>query len=412
MVRSGKMILGRTAEMSAWLSEATAIYNQALYYLRQEFFSAEKKGRKPDYSGIDLYRLVKESDAWKASTLDANAKSYVLRNVKDNWTAFYRACKSYWKDKTKFTGRPRIPGYMKNGRTAVLTFDKSRLRHKDLEANTLTLPKSKWTIKIPDYIEIPKIRCIKVKSFYGKVKLTISYERETKCHGLDKGKWLGVDIGVDNIAAITTDGQTGKSWIVKGGCVKSINQFYNKRLSKMRAKLETVNGKKTSKAVQRLHMKRSNRLDYEFHCISKAIVGLCVENGIGNVVVGHNPGWKQGCDMGRRTNQTFVQIPFNELISKLRYKCEDNGISFMETEEGYTSKTDHSSCESMERHDTYLGRRISRGLFRTAGGKLLNADVNGAVGILRKANAFPDAECIGLRDRGDVVSPLVLKYKP
>jgi putative transposase len=229
-------------------------------------------------------------ESWKTSTLDVNAKQYVLRTVNDNWSSFYRACKAYWKDKSKFLGKPNMPKYLKNGRTAVLTFDKSRLRNKNTKTNTLTLPKSKWAIKIPDYIGIQRIRCIKVKSFYGKVKLTISYERGATCHKTDKGKWIGIDIGVDNTVAISTDNQTKKSWIVKGGCVKLINQFYNKRLSEMRSTLEGVNAKKTSKAIQKLNMKRNNRIEYEFHCISKTIVRTCIENGIGNVVVGHNVG--------------------------------------------------------------------------------------------------------------------------
>lgn len=142
MIRAEKMILRKTNEVSKWLSEATAIYNQALFYLRQEYFDAKKLKRKPEYLKIDLYKLVKETDSWKTSDLDINAKQYVIRKVNDNWKSFYKACKSYWKDKTKFLGMPKIPRYLKHGRTAVLIFDKTRLRHKDLELNVASLPKS------------------------------------------------------------------------------------------------------------------------------------------------------------------------------------------------------------------------------------------------------------------------------
>lgn len=106
-----------------------------------------------------------------------------------------------------------------------------------------------------------------------------------------------------------------------------------------------------------------------------------------------------------------MSIPFNNLISKIQYKAEEVSIDFQVTEESYTSKIDHLICESLGKHDEYKGKRIKRGLFKSSCGKVLNADINGAIGILRKKNVFLDADLISLQDRGDVVSPLVLKYK-
>lgn len=302
MIRSEKMILKKTCEIEKWLSDATAIYNQVLYYLRQEYFESQKQNRKPDYSKLNLYELVKETESWTSSNLDYNAKQYIIRKVNDNWRSFYRACKSYWKDKSKFLGMPKIPKYLKNGKTSILIFDKTRLRNKDIENNTLSFPKSEYVIKFPDYLKISKIRCITVKSFYGKVKLNISYEKDIKQEHLNKNKCLGIDIGINNIVAITTDSQTKKSWIVKGGNIKSINQFYNKRLASMKSILETVNKQKTSKKIQKLNMKRSNKLDYEFHCLSKTIIQLCIDNDIGNIVIGYNKNWKQKSNLGKKTN--------------------------------------------------------------------------------------------------------------
>ena len=159
-------------------------------------------------------------------------------------------------------------------------------------------------------------------------------------------------------------------------------------------------------------MRRAHKIDYEFHCISKAVVETCIRNGIGNVVIGHNKNWKQFSDMGKKSNQKFVQIPFNDLIWKIRYKAEEAGIKVFETEESYTSKTDHCAGEEMCHHEKYLGRRTRRGLFKSSTGKVLNADINGAIGMLRKENALRDADLVGLLDRGDVVSPRVLRYKP
>jgi putative transposase len=286
------------------------------------------------------------------------------------------------------------------------------LKHnkRDIAINRLALPKSKYYIQIPEYIKISQIKCIVAKQYYGKVKLNISYEKEVNVKNLNKNKYLGIDIGIDNIVAITTDNQTNKSWIVKGSKLKSINQFYNKQLSNYKSLLETNNKTKSSKRLHKINMKRQNIFDYEFHCLSKKIIQLCIENDIGNIVIGHNKNWKQNSKLGKKTNQTFVQIPFNNLIFKLQYKCEESGINCIISEESYTSKIDHLVNEDMKKQDSYLGKRIKRGLFKSSCGKILNADINGAIGILRKKNVFSDVDLINLRGRGDVVSPRLLKY--
>ena len=413
MLRTEKMILKKTDEIDKWLSDATAIYDQALFYLRQEYFQAKKENKQPNYKKIKLYDLAKTTESWKNSNLDINAKQYILRKVNNNWTSFHKALKSFQRDKSKFKGLPKIPGYLsKRNKSTILIFDRTRLKGKDFENNTLSLPKSNYFIKIPKYIDIHQIKCIIVKKFYGKVKLNISYEKDVNIKKLNKNNYLGIDIGVENIVSITTDNQIKKSWIVKGGCIKSINQFYNKKLAKRKSILETVNNQKTSRWIQKLHMKRNNKLEYEFHCLSKKIIDLCLENNIGNIVIGHNKNWKNKCDLGKKMNQKFIQIPFNSLIQKIQYKTEEVGISFVQTEESFTSKIDHLANEDMKKQDNYLGKRIKRGLFESSCNKILNADINGAIGILRKKNVFSDADLISLRNRGDVVSPLVLKYKP
>ena len=411
MIRSEKIIVKKDEVIDKWLSQATTIHDQCLYYLRQEYFQAENEHRKPDYKKIKLYDLVKETEVWKNSDLDSNAKQYVIRKVNDNWFSFYKACKAYCKDKSKFNGKPKLPNYLiKRGKSSVLIFDKTRLKGKDEENNTLCLPKSKYKIQIPKYIKISSIRCITVKRYYGKLKLIISYEKEVVKQKLNPDSYIGIDLGVNNIAAITINNHS-RSWIVKGGCIKSINQFYNKKLAEHKSTLETVNKKKTSKMIQKLNMKRKHKLDFEFHNLSKKIVDLCVENDVGNIVIGHNVGWKQGVNIGKRNNQNFVEIPFNDLIHKIQYKSEEVGINCVTTEESYTSKIDHLANEEMKKQEVYSGKRVKRGLFRSSCGKVLNADINGAIGILRKVKAFSDVELLNLRDRGDVVSPLILKYK-
>lgn len=249
MIRSEKMILKKTEEVDRWLQEATAIYNQCLYHFRQECFGARDEKRKPDYDTKKIYSLVKESEAWKTSTLDYNVMQQVFKKVKETWFSFLKAKKAYWKDRSKFLGEPKLPRYLKNGRTAILLFDKSRLRKKDLVNNRVCLPKSKYHIQLPKHVSIPKIRCVIVKAYYRKVKVAISYEKDVTTRKLDSGRYLGIDLGVENIVSMTTDNGTGRSWIVKGGAVKSINQFYNKRIAELKSILEKTNGRKTSRRI-------------------------------------------------------------------------------------------------------------------------------------------------------------------
>ena len=137
---------------------------------------------------------------------------------------------------------------------------------------------------------------------------------------------------------------------------------------------------------------------------------MCVSYGVSRIIIGHNIGWKQNVSLGSRTNQSFVSIPFNRLIEQIKDKARKyEGLEVRIVEESYTSKTDHLSLEEMAHQDYPKGKRIKRGLFKSSCGKTLNADINGAIGILRKGNAITDGQLISLRDRGDVVSPKVFK---
>lgn len=143
------------------------------------------------------------------------------------------------------------------------------------------------------------------------------------------------------------------------------------------------------------------------HKASRFIVNYCKDNHIGNIVIGNNKEWKQNCNMGKVNNQNFVSIPFEKLISMIQYKCEEVGIKVIVTEESYTSKTDHYSDEAMCHHENYMGKRIKRGLFRSASGKLINADLNGAIGILRKVVG---ERLWQIADRGGVAIPSRIQF--
>lgn len=214
--------------------------------------------------------------------------------------------------------------------------------------------------------------------------------------------YLSIDLGVSNFATCY-DSKNNKCFIISGDVIKSYNQFWNKEKAKYQSILEIVNKSKSSERLNRLALKRENKINDFMHKSSKLIIDYCKENNITNVVVGHNNFRKQNINIGKTNNQKFVQIPFNKFINQLQYKSEETGINFITIEESYSSKIDHSIFEEMKHQENYLGKRIQRGLFKQYLGKVLNADLNGSIGILRKV--IDKSSFKKIVNRGFVINP-------
>ena len=412
MVKCLQILSPMNSQLLQWLKDSRVIYDQALYQQRQIYFSSKETGKIKTYNYNELYKIVKNTEQYTGSTLDIPVKQYIIRQVTANWLAFIKASVEYKRNPSKFTGRPSILKYLyKKTDFNLLQFDSNRLRGIDYKDNSFCLPKfRKFRVRVPKWLDIKTIRYVSVQYFYGKLKINIIYDSiDEPIQDLNYSSVIGIDIGLNNLCAITSNDKQ-LSYVIKGGPVKSFNQFYNKTLGRLKSDLERFNrGQKTSRRIQNLNLKRRNKIEDYLHKVSKKIIDLCVDQRIGRIVIGHNDGWKQKIDFGKKTNQNFVSIPFNRLIDMIKYKGQEKGIQVKTVEESYTSKVDHMSLELLSKQEVYSGRRVKRGLFLSGTGKILNADINGAVGILRKANAILDEELLLLQDRGDVVSPGVLK---
>ena len=195
-------------------------------------------------------------------------------------------------------------------------------------------------------------------------------------------KYASIDLGIDNLATMIVE--DCKPIIYNGKQIKSLNQFFNKEHARLKSQLDAKKKHYTSKRISRVYSKMNNVLNDVFHKLSRHIVRILVSNGITDIVVGYNKGWKDSIHLGRKNNQTFVQIPYLKLIEYLEYKCKMCGIRMIMNEESYTSKCDSLVMEDIGKHDVYLGKRVKRGLYQSSSGKLLNADINGALNIMRK----------------------------
>ena len=217
------------------------------------------------------------------------------------------------------------------------------------------------------------------------------------------GSFLSLDLGVQNFVT-ALDNQGRSPFIIKGEVLKSANQWYNKLRAKLGSIARVSNERFTTKAIDRLTLRRNLFVENFMHQASAYITAYCKVHKIQTVIIGHNLYWKQNVKLGKKTNQKFVSIPYSQFIAKLRYKLESVGISLIETDESYTSKCDHLAYETMEHHTHYAGQRTNRGLFKSSTGAVLNADVNGCIGIARKV--FGDSVVTQIADRGVGLTPL------
>jgi putative transposase len=214
--------------------------------------------------------------------------------------------------------------------------------------------------------------------------IEVVYEKPLMLAELNPKLIAGIDLGIDNLAALVSNKPGFVPTLVDGKHLKSINQGYNKKVAQLKSKLPGPS--QTSKRIQQITFKRNKQVDDYLHKSSRLIVNRLVDSGIGTLVIGKNLNWKQEVELGKKTNQTFVSIPHARLIEMMTYKAELVGIKVVITDESYTSKTSFLDLEPVEKRESYQGKRMKRGLFRASKGALINADVNGAFNIIRKVS--------------------------
>jgi IS605 OrfB family transposase len=379
VTRTEQIHLQPSSNLSRLCHHSKNLYNHANYVIRQTLL---KTGKWTRYQ--KLAETLKNSENYKA--LPAQTAQQTLKTLDQSWKAFFRATLEWKKNPDKFLGRPKMPGYKEKNGEHILIFTNQQCRIKRGEIKFPKKADLKIRIKtrLDDEANLREIRI--VPKGWGYV-LEIVYRKIVETLRLNKGRIVGIDLGLRNIATIANNiGE--KPIAVKGGVLKSINQYYNKE----RARLQSIydrQGIKTSSKLQRLTEKRNRKIHDLFHKLSREVVEWCVRHDVGTIALGHNSNWKQNSNLGRRNNQNFVQIPFDKLILQIRYKAEEEGITVIEQGESHTSKCSFLDDEPVKHLDWYAGKRVSRGLFRCSNGMIINADVNAAYNIIRKA--FPKA---------------------
>jgi len=354
------------------------LYNAANYIIRQEFIF---KGRYIPFA--ELFHLVKHSDAYKA--LPRKVSNLVLRQLDQNWRAFLAALKEWKMHPEKFLGRPNLPGYKDKAKGRnLLVYDTQALSKPALRQGIIKPSQLGITIETKQQ-NVDQVRIVPRKGHYV---VEVVYTVEPAPAELDDNLAAGVDIGLNNLATITSNKPGFRPLVVNGRPLKSINQYYNKTKAALQSLLP--GNRRTSRRITELSNKRNRKVKHYLHVASKRVVDRLVKERIGILVIGKNDNWKQKINIGRQNNQNFAFIPFADFINMLTYKARLVGIKVVIQEESYTSKCSFLDLEPIRKQASYLGKRVKRGLFIAGNGRSINADVNGSYNIIRKAtpNAF------------------------
>ncbi|WCK57235.1 transposase (plasmid) [Aneurinibacillus sp. Ricciae_BoGa-3] len=391
---------------------AKNLHNVALYNVRQHFFAT---GEYLRYG--ENYHLSKDNENYQ--TLNSNMAQQIIKEADGAFQSFFGLLKL--KKKGNYDAKVSIPHYLPKDGVMTLIIGQIRIK----ENGVLDIPMSpgfkrnygKVSIHVPSNLKGKRIKEIRIlpKGQARFFEIQFTYEVEVSPKECNKNHVLAIDFGVDNLATCVTN--QGKSFIIDGKRLKSINQGYNKQLKKMQSVRDKLLGAKRSLSKKEFRhiQKRNNRVRDYLHKTARIIMDYCIQHDIGMLVVGHNKGIKLKSHMGSQNNQTFVQIPTSDLMHHLEYLCEASGIIFLEQEERFTSKADFFADDEIPVYDArntkpyiFSGKRISRGQYRSAKGIILNADCNGALNILRKSSLGGKA-LRSLQSRGNLDMPIRIR---
>lgn len=388
---------------------AKNLANEAIYNVRQYYFT-EGKFLKYEKN----YVLLKNSPNYKA--LNSNMAQQILKEIDGSFKSFFGLLKLAKQGKYSFKDC-RLPNYLpKDGYTTLV------IGFVRLNGNRLILPFSNSfkkthkavNITIPPVLLDKKVKEIRIipKAHARFFEIQYIYEAECIQRNLNTNNALALDLGINNL--VTAVSNTGRSFIIDGKRLKSINQWFNKENARLQSvKDKQHSGKKTTKRQKAIARDRNNKVNDYMNKAARMIINYCIENDIGTLITGYNVTFQHNSRMGKQNNQSFVNIPYGRLRDKLSYLCELNDITYVEQEESYTSKASFWDKDNMPVYNDdnpkeyqFSGKRVHRGLYKTSDGKIFNADVNGALNIMRKSSVVDMSILYG---RGEVDTPVRIR---
>jgi len=368
------------------------IYNCATFIMRQNFIHNKKIINYPK-----MDKILKRDYEEVYRSLPAQTTQQILRLIEKDWKSFFKGNQQFKLNPKKFTGRPRLPKYKDKVKgLGVVIFTNQQCKIKE---GFIVFPKA--TELRPLRTKIENIRQVRIIPKFKHFVMDVVYEKEVIANRLDPKNVIGIDLGLNNLAVLVSNQLDVRPVIVNGKPIKSINQFFNKKKAEL---MSNIKDKGSSNRIASLSIKRNNKINDYLHKTSRAIINYAIKTESQTIIVGENVGWKQNIEIGKKNNQNFVSIPFDTLKQMIDYKAEENQIQVVFTEESYTSKASHLDSDYLPtfkegvRH-LFSGKRIKRGLYRWSKG-VINSDLNGAIGIVRKVVPESLKSLIRIRNRG------------
>ena len=389
------------------LIESKEIYNYANYIIRQLFFQ-KSKDHQFSLDFIDEYdelkdlftNYIKEDQQFTSSfnyiickfskikgySVNTKIVQSIVKKLRDDWMSYWALLKLI-KNK-KYDKKVNIPKYKKQYN--LVEYNNQVLSKKKLKLGFIGSDKMKQGFKLSKKHKDLNCKCFRIFHKNNNFICELIYEKEINNQTNSTGKAASIDLGLENLFTVAFN-YNKKGISFKGTKLKSINQYFNKETSKLQSLLPK--NEYCSKRIVHLFYKREEQLRNVIGYYSNRLIELLANEGISTLVIGHNKNWKDKINIGKVNNQNFVSIPFSKIIDIIKYKLEDNGIKCIEQEESYTSKAsflDNDNIptfnENENKKHTFSGKRISRNLYKTKDNKIIDADLNGALNIMKKAN--------------------------
>ena len=395
-----------------WVSQcehANSLINCAVYHTRKSHYAQLEsldnaftiywhgdelrygwKTYKCQVSYPELDKVLKDNPHYKA--MAAQSAQQTLKTVSESIVSYNGLVNLYYRGEVD---RPSLPKYRKKGGLAAVTFPRQALTYRDgcfcpsISRETKPHLISDIALPLPEFIDSDWVKEVTIRPSYDELWIdwVIDDGRKaiTNNSNLDYSQAWSFDHGGTNwLTGVST---RGKSLIIDGRKLKAMNQGYCRLVAKYKTGKSDFYWDSNLDRVQR---KRNNQMRDAINKAARFIINQCLNDRIGNLVIGWNEGQKNGSDMGKRSNQNFVVIPTKRLIERLKQLCPQYGIILTITEEAYTSSSSYLDGDNLykfgEKPEGWKpsGQRIKRGLYRTANGWLINADANGAANIARK----------------------------
>ena len=387
------------------LIESKEIYNFANYVLRQLYFKNSNKHKYSlsfieEYPSLKelfleyieenkqfttlFYKIICEFSKLKQYSINLKIVQNIVDKLKNDWASYWALLKMK-KDKT-YNKEINIPTYKK--KYNLVEYNNQVMSKKKLKLGYIGTDKMQQGIKIAKKHQNLNCKCFRIYEKHDKLVCELIYEKDIPT--VEKtDKVASIDLGLENLFTIAFN-YNKKGISIKGTKLKAINQYFNKLKASSQSMLP--HKQYTSKLINQLMYKREEQLRNYIGYYANKLIEILKEEKISKLVVGYNKGWKQEINIGSKNNQNFVGIPFRKILDILKYKLEDNGIEYKEQEESYTSKAsylDNDDIPVYKENDgtnyKFSGKRIKRGIYKSKQGKIINADLNGALNILKKS---------------------------